>query len=113
MKWRKKGEGALPGMSPAEMAMVEARTKQDSKTYNYNLKMREEAIKNAIRRGASGKELRRLQGLQEDDKRKVDMNNRHKEALKKKDRNRSSYTRSVEVIDAANGNKPKSKTYKY
>lgn len=113
MKWRKKGEGALPGMSPAEMAMVEARAKQDSKSYNYNLKMREEAIKNAIRRGASGKELRRLQGLQEDDKRKVDMNNRHKEALKKKDRNRSSYSRSVDVIDAANGRKPKTKTYKY
>lgn len=93
--------------------MVEARTKQDSKAYNYNLKMREEAIKNAIRRGASGKELRRLQGLQEDDKRKVDMNNRHKEALKKKDRNRSSYSRSVDVIDAANGRKPKTKTYKY
>ena len=113
MKWKKKGEGALPGMSPAEMAMVEARAKQDSKSYNYNLKMREEAIKNAIRRGASGKELRRLQGLQEDDKRKVDMNNRHKEALKKKDRNRSSYSRSVDVIDAANGRKPKTKTYKY
>ena len=113
MKWKKKGEGALPGMSPAEMAMVEARTKQDSKAYNYNLKMREEAIKNAIRRGASGKEVRRLQGLQEDDKRKVDMNNRHKEALKKKDRNRSSYSRSVDVIDAANGRKPTTKTYKY
>lgn len=113
MKWRKKGEGGTPGMSPAEMAMAEARAKQDSKSYNYNLKMREEAIKNAIKRGASGKEIRRLQGLQKDDQRKVDMNNRHKEALKKKDRNRSSYSRTVEEVDASNGNKPKFKKYKY
>lgn len=113
MKWRKKGEGATPGMSPAEMAMVEARVKQDSKSYNYNLKMREEAIKNAIKRGASVKEIRRLQGLQKDDQRKVDMNNRHKEALKKKDRNRSSYSRTIEEVDASNGNKPKFKKYKY
>lgn len=113
MKWRKKGEGATPGMSPAEMAMAEARAKQDSKSYNYNLKMREEAIKNAIKRGASGKEIRRLQGLQKDDQRKVDMNNRHKEALKKKDRNRSSYSRTIEEVDASNGNKPKFKKYKY
>lgn len=113
MKWRKKGEGAIPGMSPAEMAVAEARAKQDSKSYNYNLKMREEAIKNAIKRGASGKEIRRLQGLQKDDQRKVDMNNRHKEALKKKDRNRSSYSRTIEEVDASNGNKPKFKKYKY
>lgn len=113
MKWKKKGEGATPGMSPAEMAMAEARAKQDSKSYNYNLKMREEAIKNAIKRGASGKEIRRLQGLQKDDQRKVDMNNRHKEALKKKDRNRSSYSRTIEEVDASNGNKPKFKKYKY
>lgn len=113
MKWRKKGEGAMPGMSPAEMAVVEARAKQDNKSYNYNLKMREEAIKNAIKRGASGKEIRRLQGLQKDDQRKVDMNNRHKEALKKKDRNRSSYSRTIEEVDASNGNKPKFKKYKY
>lgn len=113
MKWRKKGEGATPGMSPAEMAVAEARAKQDSKSYNYNLKMREEAIKNAIKRGASGKEIRRLQGLQKDDQHKVDMNNRHKEALKKKDRNRSSYSRTVEEVDASNGNKPKFKKYKY
>lgn len=113
MKWKKKGEGATPGMSPAEMAMVEARAKQDSKSYNYNLKMREEAIKNAIKRGAFGKEIRRLQGLQKDDQRKVDMNNRHKEALKKKDRNRSSYSRTIEEVDASNGNKPKFKKYKY
>lgn len=113
MKWRKKGEGATPGMSPAEMAMAEARAKQDNKSYNYNLKMREEAIKNAIKRGASGKEIRRLQGLQKDDQRKVDMNNRHKEALKKKDRNRSSYSRTIEEVDASNGNKPKFKKYKY
>lgn len=113
MKWRKKGEGAIPGMSPAEMAVAEARAKQDSKSYNYNLKMREEAIKNAIKRGASGKEMRRLQGLQKDDQRKVDMNNRHKEALKKKDRDRSSYSRTIEEVDASNGNKPKFKKYKY
>nr|DAS91331.1 MAG TPA: hypothetical protein [Caudoviricetes sp.] len=113
MKWRKNGEGATPGMSPAEMAIAEARAKQDSKSYNYNLKMREEAIKNAIKRGASGKEIRRLQALQKDDQRKVDMNNRHKEALKKKDRNRSSYSRTVEEVDASNGNKPKFKKYKY
>jgi hypothetical protein len=113
MKWRKKGEGATPGMSPAEMAMAEARAKQDNKSYNYNLKMREEAIKNAIKREASGKEIRRLQGLQKDDQRKVDMNNRHKEALKKKDRNRSSYSRTIEEVDASNGNKPKFKKYKY
>lgn len=113
MKWRKKGEGATPGMSPAEMAMAEARAKQDSKSYNYNLKMREEAIKNAIKREASGKEIRRLQGLQKDDQRKVDMNNRHKAALKKGDRNRSSYSRTVEEVDASNGNKPKFKKYKY
>ena len=113
MKWRKNGEGATPGMSPAEMAIAEARAKQDSKSYNYNLKMREEAIKNAIKRGASGKEIRRLQGLQKDDQRKLDMNNRHKEALKKKDRNRSSYNRTVEEVDASNGNKPKFKKYKY
>lgn len=113
MKWRKNGEGATPGMSPAEMAIAEARAKQDSKSYNYNLKMREEAIKNAIKRGASGKEIRRLQGLQKDDQRKVDMNNRHKEALKKGDRNRSSYSRTVEEVDASNGNKPKFKKYKY
>nr|DAR94974.1 MAG TPA: hypothetical protein [Caudoviricetes sp.] len=113
MKWRKKGEGAIPGMSPAEMAIAEARAKQDSKSYNYNLKMREEAIKNAIKRGASGKENRRLQGLQKDDQRKVDMNNKHKAALKKGDRNRSSYSRTVEEVDASNGNKPKFKKYKY
>lgn len=113
MKWRKKGEGATPGMSPAEMAMVEARVKQDGESYNYNLKMREEAIKNAIKRGASGKEIRRLQELQKDDQRKVDMNNRHKEALKKKDRNPSSYSRTIEEVDASNGNKPKFKKYKY
>ena len=113
MKWRKKGEGATPGMSPAEMAMAEARAKQDSKSYNYNLKMREEAIKNAIKRGASGKEIRRLQGLQKDDQRKVDMNNKHKAALKKGDKNRSSYSRTVEEVNASNGNKPKFKKYKY
>ena len=113
MKWRKKGEGATPGMSPAEMAMVEARTKQDDKSYNYNLKMRDKAIENALRRGASGKEIRRLQRLREDDQRKVDINKNHKEALKKKNKNRSSYSRSVDVIDATNPKKPKTKTYKY
>lgn len=100
-------------MSAAEMAAMEERIKKEEKSYNYNLQMRDKAIENALKRGASGKEIRRLQGMREDDQRKVDMNKRHKEAIKKKDNRRSSYDRSVEVIDATNPKKPKSKTYKY
>lgn len=45
-----------------------------------------------------------------EDQRKVDMNNRHKKALKNKDNRRSSYSREVTVADAKSG---KLKTYKY
>lgn len=109
MKWKKKGGGS-DLMTPAEAAANEARVKKDDKTYNYNLKMREEAIKNALKRGASGKEIRRLQDMYVEDQRKVDMNNRHKKALKNKDNRRSSYSREVTVADAKSG---KLKTYKY
>lgn len=84
--------------------------KKDDKAYNYNLKMRDEAIKNALKRDASGKEIRRLQDMRVEDQRKVDMNNRHKKALKNKDNRRSSYSREVTVADAKSG---KRKTYKY
>lgn len=113
MKWKKKGRPGSAPMSAAEMAAMEERIKKEEKSYNYNLQMRDKAIENALKRGASGKEIRRLQGMREDDQRKVDMNKRHKEAIKKKDNRRSSYDRSVEVIDATNPKKPKSKTYKY
>lgn len=113
MKWKKKGKPGSAPMSAAEMAAMEERIKKEEKSYNYNLQMRDKAIENALKRGASGKEIRRLQGMREDDQRKVDMNKRHKEAIKKKDNRRSSYDRSVEVIDATNPKKPKSKTYKY
>lgn len=109
MKWKKKGGGS-DLMTPAEAAVNEARVKKDDKTYNYNLKMRDEAIKNALKRGASGKEIRRLQDMRVEDQRKVDMNNRHKKALKNKDNRRSSYSREVTVADAKSG---KLKTYKY
>ena len=109
MKWKKKGGGS-DLMTPAEAAANEARVKKDDKTYNYNLKMRDEAIKNALKRGASGKEIRRLQDMRVEDQRKVDMNNRHKKALKNKDNRRSSYSREVTVSDAKSG---KLKTYKY
>lgn len=109
MKWKKKGGGS-DLTTPAEAAANEARVKKDDKTYNYNLKMRDEAIKNAIKRGASVKEIRRLQDMRVEDQRKVDMNNRHKKALKNKDNRRSSYSREVIVADAKSG---KLKTYKY
>lgn len=109
MKWKKKG-GVSDLMTPAEAAANEARVKKDDKAYNYNLKMRDEAIKNALKRGASGKEIRRLQDMRVEDQRKVDMNNRHKKALKNKDNRRSSYSREVTVADAKSG---KLKTYKY
>lgn len=109
MKWKKKG-GSSDLMTPAEAAANEARVKKDDKTYNYNLKMRDEAIKNALKRGASGKEIRRLQDMRVEDQRKVDMNNRHKKALKNKDNRRSSYSREVIVADTKSG---KLKTYKY
>lgn len=109
MKWKKKGGGS-DLMTPAEAAANEARVKKDDKTYNYNLKMRDEAIKNALKRGASGKEIRRLQDMRVEDQRKVDMNNRHKKALKNKDNRRSSYSREITVADAKSG---KFKTYKY
>nr|DAF32394.1 MAG TPA: hypothetical protein [Caudoviricetes sp.] len=109
MTWKKKGGGS-DLMTPAEAAANEARVKKDDKTYNYNLKMRDEAIKNALKRGASGKEIRRLQDMRVEDQRKVDMNNRHKKALKNKDNRRSSYSREVIVADAKSG---KLKTYKY
>lgn len=113
MKWKKNGKAGSAPMSAAEMAAMEERIKNEEKSYNYNLQMRDKAIENALKRGASGKEIRRLQGMREDDQRKVDMNKRHKEAMKKKDNRRSSYDRSVEVVDATNPKKPKSKTYKY
>lgn len=113
MKWKKKGGATNNTLSPAEMAAIEERTKKDEKTFNYNLKMREKAIENALKREAPGKEIRRLQKMLEDDQRKVDMNKRHKEALKKKDRNRDSYSRTVETIDRGKDNVPKFKTYKY
>lgn len=109
MKWKKNGGGS-DLMTPAEAAANEARVKKDDKTYNYNLKMRDEAIKNALKRGASGKEIRRLQDMRVEDQRKVDMNNRHKKALKNKDNRRSSYSREVTVADAKS---EKLKTYKY
>lgn len=109
MKWKKK-RGGSDLMTPAEAAANEARVKKDDKTYNYNLKMRDEAIKNALKRGASGKEIRHLQDMRVEDQRKVDMNNRHKKALKNKDNRRSSYSREVTVADAKSG---KLKTYKY
>lgn len=109
MKWKKKGGGSNL-MTPAEAAANEARVKKDDKAYNYNLKMRDEAIKNALKRGASSKEIRRLQDMRVEDQRKVDMNNRHKKALKNKDNRRSSYSREVIVADAKSG---KLKTYKY
>lgn len=113
MKWKKKGKPGSAPMSAAEMAAMEERIKKEEKSYNYNLQMRDKAIENALKRGASGKEIRRLQDMREDDQRKVDMNKKHKEAMKKKDNRRSSYDRSVEVVDATNPKKPKSKTYKY
>ncbi|MBF1187541.1 MAG: hypothetical protein HXM02_05685 [[Eubacterium] sulci] len=113
MKWKKKGKPGSAPMSAAEMAAMEERIKKEEKSYNYNLQMRDKAIENALKRGASGKEIRRLQDMRADDQRKVDMNKKHKEAMKKKDNRRSSYDRSVEVIDATNPKKPKSKTYKY
>lgn len=109
MKWKKKGAGS-DLMTPAEAAANEARVKKDDKTYNYNLKMRDEAIKNALKRGASGKEIRRLQDMRVEDQYKVDMNNRHKKALKNKDNRRSSYSREVIVADATSGTLKK---YKY
>lgn len=112
MKWKKNAAGSAP-MTPAEMAILDARTKKEEKSYSYNKKMREKAIENALRRGASGKEIRKLQDRLADDNRKVVMNKDHKAALKKKDFKRSSYERSYTEIDASNGNKPKIKKYKY
>ncbi len=112
MKWKKKG-AASNTLTPAEMAAIEEQTKKDEKTFNYNLKMREKAIENALKRETPGKEIRRLQKMLEDDQRKVDMNKRHKEALKKKDRKRDSYSRTVETVDRGKDNVPKFKTYKY
>ena len=112
MKWKKNAAGSAP-MTPAEMAILDARTKKEEKSYSYNKKMREKAIENALRRGASGKEIRKLQDRLADDNRKVVMNKDHKDTLKKKDFKRSSYERSYTEIDASNGNKPKIKKYKY
>ena len=112
MKWKKKGGGSAP-MTPAEMAILDARTKREEKSYSYNKKMREKALENAIKRGASGKEIRKLQAMLKDDERKFAMNKDHKDALKKKDFRRSSYERSYVEVDASNGNKPKVKKYKY
>lgn len=112
MKWKKNAAGSAP-MTPAEMTILDARTKKEENSYSYNKKMREKAIENALRRGASGKEIRKLQDRLADDNRKVVMNKDHKDALKKKDFKRSSYERSYTEIDASNGNKPKIKKYKY
>lgn len=112
MKWKKNAAGSAP-MTPAEMAILDARTKKEEKSYSYNKKMREKAIENALRHGASGKKIRKLQDRLADDNRKVVMNKDHKNALKKKDFKRSSYERSYTEIDASNGNKPKNKKYKY
>ena len=113
MKWKKKGMAGSAPMTPAEMAVIDARTKKEGKSYEYNKKMREKALENAIKRGASGKEIRKLQGMLKDDERKLAMNKDHKDALKKKDFRRSSYERSYVEVDASNGNKPKVKKYKY
>lgn len=113
MKWKKKGVAGSAPMTPAEMAIIDARTKKEGKSYEYNKKMREKALENAIKRGASGKEIRKLQGMLKDDERKLAMNKDHKDALKKKDFRRSSYERSYVEVDASNGNKPKVKKYKY
>lgn len=112
MKWKKNAGDSAP-MTPAELAMVDARTRKEEKSYDYNKKMREKAIENALRLGAPGKEIRKLQDRLADDNRKVAMNKDHKNALKKKDFKRSSYERSYTEVDAANGNKPKIKKYKY
>lgn len=113
MKWKKKGVAGSAPMTPAEMAIIDARTKKEGKSYEYNKKMREKALDNAIKRGASGKEIRKLQGMLKDDERKLAMNKDHKDALKKKDFRRSSYERSYVEVDASNGNKPKVTKYKY
>lgn len=113
MKWKKKGVAGSAPMTPAEMAIIDARTKKEGKSYEYNKKMREKALENAIKRGASGKEIRKLQDMLKDDERKLAMNKDHKDALKKKDFRRSSYERSYVEVDASNGNKPKVKKYKY
>ena len=113
MKWKKKGVAGSALMTPAEMAIIDARTKKEGKSYEYNKKMREKALENAIKRGASGKEIRKLQAMLKDDERKLAMNKNHKDALKKKDFRRSSYERSYVEVDASNGNKPKVKKYKY
>lgn len=113
MKWKKKGAAGSAPMTPAEMAIIDAQTKKEGKSYEYNKKMREKALENAIKRGASGKEIRKLQGMLKDDERKLAMNKDHKDALKKKDFRRSSYERSYVEVDASNGNKPKVKKYKY
>ena len=113
MKWKKKGVAGSAPMTPAEMAIIDAQTKKEGKSYEYNKKMREKALENAIKRGASGKEIRKLQGMLKDDERKLTMNKDHKDALKKKDFRRSSYERSYVEVDASNGNKPKVKKYKY
>lgn len=113
MKWKKKVVAGSAPMTPAEMAIIDARTKKEGKSYDYNKKMREKALENAIKRGASGKEIRKLQAMLKDDERKLAMNKDHKDALKKKDFRRSSYERSYVEVDASNGNKPKVKKYKY
>ena len=113
MKWKKKGAAGSAPMTPAEMAIIDARIKKEGKSYEYNKKMREKALENAIKRGASGKEIRKLQDMLKDDERKLAMNKDHKDALKKKDFRRSSYERSYVEVDASNGNKPKFKKYKY
>lgn len=113
MKWKKKGAAGSAPMTPAEMAIIDARTKKEGRSYEYNKKMREKALENAIKRGVSGKEIRKLQGMLKDDERKLAMNKDHKDALKKKDFRRSSYERSYVEVDASNGNKPKVKKYKY
>ena len=113
MKWKKKGVAGSAPMTPAEMAIIDARTKKEGKSYEYNKKMREKALENDIKRGASGKEIRKLQAMLKDDERKLAMNKDHKDALKKKDFRRSSYERSYVEVDASNGNKPKVKKYKY
>lgn len=71
---RKKEPYALETMPSDESGVSKSHIKKEEDSYNYNLKMRDSVIKNA---------LKRIQDMREKNMSKADMGNNHKKTIKK------------------------------
>lgn len=71
---RKKETSALETIPPDESDVIDSRIKKEENSYDYNLKMRNAVIKNA---------LKRIQDMREKNLSKADINKNHKKTLKK------------------------------